>query len=175
MKKLFYKIDYVVQRLITSLIFTLPIINLIKKLFYLIRFRTTDVISTNNVVITNFDKITPLTGIKFNGPCTLSRNVEVDISGGISMGSNVTISNNVVIQTHSHIYKGVSIFDNLTKSSFLEIGNEVWVCNNVIITSSVNKIGDKAIIASGSVVTKDVQPGSIVGGIPAKHIKFRDD
>lgn len=50
------------------------------------------------------------------------------------------------------------------------IGNDVWVGLNCIIMDGV-KIGDGAIIAAGSVVTKDVLPFSIVGGIPAKHIK----
>lgn len=43
---------------------------------------------------------------------------------------------------------------------------------NVIIMSGVN-IGQGAVIAAGSVVTKDVEPYSIVGGNPAKHIKYR--
>lgn len=52
------------------------------------------------------------------------------------------------------------------------IGNDVWIGYNVTILSGV-KIGDGAIIAAGAVVTGDVTPYSIVGGIPAKHIKFR--
>lgn len=52
------------------------------------------------------------------------------------------------------------------------IGNDVWIGYNAIVMSGIN-IGDGAIIASGAVVTKDVKPYSIVGGIPAKHIKFR--
>jgi acetyltransferase-like isoleucine patch superfamily enzyme len=52
------------------------------------------------------------------------------------------------------------------------IGNDVWIAEDAIITGGV-KIGDGAIIAARAVVTKDVEPYSIVGGVPAKHIKFR--
>lgn len=53
-----------------------------------------------------------------------------------------------------------------------EIGNDVWIGNNAIIKYGI-KIGDGAIIGSGAMVTKDVEPYSIVGGVPAKIIKYR--
>jgi acetyltransferase-like isoleucine patch superfamily enzyme len=53
-----------------------------------------------------------------------------------------------------------------------EIGNDVWIGANAIIKSGV-KVGNGAIIAAGAVVTKDVLDYSVVGGVPAKHIKFR--
>lgn len=53
-----------------------------------------------------------------------------------------------------------------------EIGNDVWIGGNAIIKRGV-KIGDGAVIASGAVVTKDVPPYAIVGGVPAKVIKYR--
>ncbi len=53
-----------------------------------------------------------------------------------------------------------------------EIGNDVWIGNNVTIKYGI-KIGNGAIIGSGAVVTKDIEPYSIVGGIPAKIIKYR--
>lgn len=56
----------------------------------------------------------------------------------------------------------------------ITIGNDVWIGANVIISKTV-KIGDGAIIASGSIITKDVPPYSIVGGVPAKHLKNRFD
>jgi len=168
-----YKIDYVIQRILTTLLFTFPVLKWIKQLYFRVRHNTPYINATLNVVITNFDKKTKTTGIVFDGPCTFSRNIEIDISGGIKMGKNITISDNVTIQTHSHIYENQSLFDNKTKSSFLEIQDEVWVCNNVVITESVNKIGKGAIIAAGAVVTKNVADYSIVAGIPAKHIKFR--
>ena len=52
------------------------------------------------------------------------------------------------------------------------IGNDVWIGLNAIILDGIN-IGDGAIIAANAVVVKDVLPYSIVGGVPAKHIKSR--
>lgn len=52
------------------------------------------------------------------------------------------------------------------------IGNDVWVGYGVRILEGI-KIGDGAIIAAGALVTKDVEPYSVVGGVPAKHIRFR--
>ena len=54
----------------------------------------------------------------------------------------------------------------------ITIGNDVWIGTNVTITPNV-KIGDGAIIAAGAVVVKDVEPYSIVGGVPAKLIRYR--
>jgi len=54
----------------------------------------------------------------------------------------------------------------------IEIGHDVWIGANVVIPGNV-KIGHGAIIASGAVVTRDVPPYAIVGGVPAKLIKYR--
>jgi acetyltransferase-like isoleucine patch superfamily enzyme len=54
----------------------------------------------------------------------------------------------------------------------IEIGNDVWMGANVIVVDGI-KIGDGAIIAAGSVVTKDILAYAIVGGVPAKTIRYR--
>lgn len=59
--------------------------------------------------------------------------------------------------------------------SKLYVGHDVWIGANVIITSKCNKIGNGAIIGAGSVVTKDVEPYTIVAGNPAKIIGKRFD
>lgn len=59
-----------------------------------------------------------------------------------------------------------------TLRPFTEIGNDVWIAQNVIIKAGV-KIGDGAVIGSGAVVVKDVPPYAIVGGVPAKILKYR--
>lgn len=57
---------------------------------------------------------------------------------------------------------------------FVEIGSDVWVGARVTFLGGV-KVGHGAVIAAGSIVTKDVEPYSIVGGVPAKHIRYRFD
>lgn len=58
------------------------------------------------------------------------------------------------------------------KKWYVEIGNDVWIGYDVKILSGVH-IGDGAIIATGSTVTSDVEPYSIVGGVPARQIRKR--
>lgn len=54
----------------------------------------------------------------------------------------------------------------------VSIGNDVWIGTNVIVLDGVN-IGDGVIVAAGAVVTKDIPPYAIIGGVPAKIIRFR--
>lgn len=57
----------------------------------------------------------------------------------------------------------------------LMIEDDVWIGLNVCITCGCKRIGRGAIIGAGSVVTKDVEPYTIVGGVPAKFIRKRFD
>ncbi|WP_282038262.1 CatB-related O-acetyltransferase [Saccharicrinis aurantiacus] len=65
----------------------------------------------------------------------------------------------------------------LTKDRFywenLVIGNDVWIGQNVVILPSCKSIGNGAVIGAGSIVTKNIEPYSIVAGNPAKKIKMR--
>jgi len=94
----------------------------------------------------------------------------------IGLGSHPV---NEFISTHPAFYStagqcGISFSDNNYYNEYdsTTIGNDVWVGASVIIKAGVN-IGDGAVVASGAVVTKDVAPYSIVGGVPAHHIKYR--
>lgn len=63
--------------------------------------------------------------------------------------------------------------DNYFKESAdVHIGNDVWIGAGVLVLDGVT-IGDGAVLAAGAVVTGDVEPYSVVGGVPAKHIKYR--
>ena len=58
------------------------------------------------------------------------------------------------------------------KDKSVNVGNDVWIGHNAIIMPGVT-IGNGAIIGAGAVVTKDVEPYSVVAGVPAKKIKMR--
>ena len=62
----------------------------------------------------------------------------------------------------------------ITRPLSTVIGNDVWIGSLVVIKRGVS-IGDGAVIASGSVVTKDIPPYAIVGGVPGKVLKYRFD
>ena len=64
------------------------------------------------------------------------------------------------------------IMFNESESTSVFIGDDVWIGNDVTIMGGV-KIGDGSIIGTKALVTKDVEPYSIVGGVPAKRIKSR--
>ena len=76
---------------------------------------------------------------------------------------------------HPFLYNsnlGVVDVDTIENGS-IEIEDDVWLGHNSIILPSVTKIGRGAVIGAGSIVTKNVEKYSIVGGNPAKHIKYR--
>ncbi len=118
-----------------------------------------------------------------------SLNSRVEIIGHhiskIKIGRFSSIAPEVVIQSDNHIIDRLTTcpLDYFLKSSDdtstapkgdIIIGNDVWIGRRAIILSGVT-IGDGAIIAAGAVVSKDVEPYTVVGGVPAKLIKKRFD
>ena len=97
----------------------------------------------------------------------IDKNCLLDFSGGLSIGENVTISQEVMIETHKHGYNPRS----KPNKNPMTIGDDVWIGARAIILPSVQSIGKGAIIGAGSVVTKEVMPKTIVAGNPAKLIK----
>ena len=93
----------------------------------------------------------------------------------IKIGENCLISFNVHIRTDMHNYldKCTNIIDQGHTEKDIVIGNGVWVGFGAQIMSGI-KIGDGAVIAAGSIVTKDVPNYAVVAGVPARIIKYRE-
>lgn len=97
----------------------------------------------------------------------------LDGRNGIEIGENVNFSSNVAIWTEQHDHRDSFFRCDTQKKTPVKIGNRVWIGPNTLILHSV-EIGEGAVIAAGAVVTKSVEPYSIVAGIPAKKIGERN-
>lgn len=95
-------------------------------------------------------------------------NIKIRCHKKIEIGDNVAISHDVTIMD-SDAHDG--LWDGYEKTKPIKIGNHVWIGTRVTILKGVT-IGDNAIIAAGSVVTKNVPNNTIVAGVPAKVIKI---
>lgn len=94
----------------------------------------------------------------------------------ISVGNLCMIGMNCIILTTNHTYSNwqipIRLQHDIDNSVIIE--DDVWIGANVTILPGVI-IGRGSIVGAGAVVAKDVEPYSIVGGVPAKHIKYRFD
>lgn len=95
--------------------------------------------------------------------------------GEIIIGNDVMIAQNVVIRASDHEFKDIHIPISQQGHSGgkIIIGNGCWIAANVVITANV-EIGEHSIVAAGAVVTSNIEPYSIVGGVPAKLIRKRN-
>lgn len=98
--------------------------------------------------------------------CSIARNVIIGVDD-----HNIHFLTTSPIITDKH-YGFIQTSVSEPQKKLVQIGNDVWIGINAIIMRGVT-IGDGAVIAAGSVVTKDVEPYSVCGGVPAKHIKYR--
>lgn len=103
----------------------------------------------------------------------IGRNCE--LTNGVVIGDNVMMGPNVYIITQNHKTDRTDIPMNrqgYTEIKPVVIEDDVWICANSSIMPGV-RVGKGAIIAAGAVVTKDVEPYTVVAGIPAKIVKRR--
>lgn len=87
----------------------------------------------------------------------------------IKIGNNCNIANQVIIMDDD--FHGVDERETASEKAEIIIGDNVWIATRATILKGVT-IGEGAIIAAGAVVTKDVPPYTIAGGVPAKFIRF---
>ena len=97
--------------------------------------------------------------------------------GGIEVGESTIFSHEIQVFARNHYYDGEDLkllpYDERYFCKKVVIGKYVWVGARATILPGVT-IGDGAVIGAGSVVTKDVPPCAVVGGNPAKIIKYRN-
>jgi len=112
-----------------------------------------------------------LTGsdIKIGSNVVINRRCTLDGRAGIKIGDNVSISPEVCILSLEHEIDSPN-FKTIGKPVIIE--DYVWICARAMVLPGV-KIGRGAVVAAGAVVTRDVEPFSIVAGVPAQIVGKR--
>ncbi len=106
--------------------------------------------------------------LSFGDNVVIHRHVLLDDRGGIEVGDNVSISDYVNVYSHTHDVDDIEkIYNRITR-----IGNGVRITYHATVLAGAN-IGEHAMIGTGAVVTRDVDPYHIALGIPAKTIKVK--
>lgn len=107
---------------------------------------------------------TPLTIGAF---CSVAGNVSFECSGGSHTPWAAT-----TFPIHSRLMESVDPTEHGGEPVGITIANDVWIGRDALIMPGIH-IADGAIVAAGAVVTRDVPPYAIVGGVPAKLIRYR--
>ncbi len=118
--------------------------------------------------------ITPGWKLILKDKVDLAKDVLITTSGGVEIGERTLIGYRTQIISSDHTIPPVGKPFPISgdKHARILIGKDVWIGANCLITSGVT-IGDGAVIAGGSVVTKNVPKNAIYAGVPAKLIKMR--
>lgn len=127
------------------------------------------------VVIYSGVWITPGRNLIVGDYVDIAKDVIITTSGGVKIGDRTLIGYRTQILSANHSIPPIGQPFPISGDDYRKIiiDNDVWIGANCIITPGVH-IGEGAVIAAGSVVTKDVESNSIVGGVPAKLIRKRN-
>lgn len=101
--------------------------------------------------------------------CSVGDGAKLDARGGLTLGSDVNLSSDVQIWTAQHDWRAPG-FDFV--ASPVVIGDRVWLGPRVIVLPG-STVGEGAVVAAGAVVKGDVEPFTLVGGVPARKLGDR--
>jgi acetyltransferase-like isoleucine patch superfamily enzyme len=133
--------------------------------------------SVDNDLLRLGDRTYVAAGAYLTGDLTAGSDCSINpytvIRGRVSMGDGVRIGAHTSILGFNHSMEaGTPVFRQPLSSKGIVIGDDVWIGSHVVILDGV-RVGSHAVLAAGAIVTKDVAAGAIVGGNPAKFIRWR--
>lgn len=113
-------------------------------------------------------------GLRIGNNSSIGPFAYIGCSGYIDIGDNVIMGPRVGIFAENHHFDNIDIpiKEQGVIRSFVKIEDDCWIASNVVILAGVT-VGRGSVIASGSIVTKDIPPFSVAAGVPAKVIKSR--
>jgi len=158
-----------------QLIFSLPrykLLNYFKKLFL----QMMGAKIGKNVVFYPGVWITPGRNLIIEEEVDLAKDVLIGSEGGVFIGKRTLIGYGSKIFSSNHSIPPIGEVFPVSGDVYkpVYISSDVWIGSSCIILPGV-KIGKGCVVAAGSVVTKNIDDNSIVGGVPAKIIKMRNN
>lgn len=114
-------------------------------------------------------EITVARGVEIGAGSVIGQDVFIDGRGGVQIGANVNFAGSVAIYTFQHDTQAA---DFAVVGAPVRIEDRVWLSFRSTVLPGVT-VGEGAVVAAHAVVTKDVEPYTMVGGVPAKPIGTR--
>lgn len=152
----------------------------IRKFFFLIKIKRYEIESNQKINFVkqggyHLDLLGDLKKFKIDHTSHLKSDSLIESSGGVEIGKYFHAGRGLTIFSTNHNYNSFKSipYDNKSIIAPVKINDFVWLGANVTIVPGVT-IGEGAIVGAGAVLTKDVPSCAIVGGSPAKIIKYRD-
>jgi acetyltransferase-like isoleucine patch superfamily enzyme len=148
---------------------------------------TIDALSNNGVILGNNVKIGDFTRIMCTGTirnlgegmiigdnCGIAENCFFGAAGGIEIGNDVIIGQNVRFHSENHNFNDLSVLIRLqgVSQKGIKIGNDCWIGSGATFLDGA-QLGDGCVVAANSVVTKNFPNNSVIAGVPAKIIRKR--
>ena len=127
-----------------------------------------------NVKVWEYVQIDSPSKLTIGNNVSINRGSIIHAGGEVEIGDDVLVGPGVIIYSQNHIYnaKNIKISEQGYETKKVKIYNNVWIGANSIILPGV-QIESGAVVAAGSVVTKNVMSNTVVGGNPASLIKNR--
>lgn len=133
--------------------------------------------SVTNEELALGDRTYVAAGAYLSGTVRAGRDCSVNpyavVRGDVRLGDGVRIGAHASVLGFNHSMEpGLEVHRQPLRSVGVTIGDDVWVGSQVVVLDGVT-VGDRAVLAAGAVVTKDVPAGAVVGGNPARRIRWR--
>jgi acetyltransferase-like isoleucine patch superfamily enzyme len=107
---------------------------------------------------------------------TTNKDCYINAGGGVTVGDWALIGPGALIYSQNHRIDGIDMPVSMAGYDFgpVVIDADVWIGARAIVLPGVT-IGRGAVVAAGAVVSNDVEPRSVVAGVPARHVRYREE
>ncbi len=126
----------------------------------------------DNVLVGPYVEIRNWQGLVVGSNVSIHRDCYIDAIGGVTIGDDVSIAHATSILSFDHTWEdaGRPIRDNPVRLAPVVLERDVWIGCGCRLLAGV-RVGTRSVVAAGAVVNRDLPPGHVAGGVPARPLK----